>query len=181
MHNSANAAKSEKLGQHSRVATNSSSIFLRSGQALLDGYSDQAVGSDALDDFCNRAERIVLVDDDHGVRRTTQLILEDLGYEVESYANPLDAQKAMARDRRPIALLVTDYNMPGLTGFELAKLVRAERPEVPILLFSGWDEDNVETEINPNVRLPFLQKPYTLKGLARKIREILNLATAEVA
>ena len=87
----------------------------------------------------------------------------------------------MARDRRPIALLVTDYDMPGLTGFEFAKMVREVRPELPILLSSGWDEDSVETEITSNVKIPFLQKPYTLIGLAHKIREILNLATSEVA
>jgi len=180
MPNTANSTQNEYVDQPSSDAPKSSSIFIRSAQELLDTFSDQAGKSSLPDDFYNRAERIVLVDDDHSIRKATQLVLEDLGYEVEAYANALDAQKAMARDRRPIALLVTDYDMPGLTGFELAKMVRAERPDVPILLSSGWAEDSVETEINPNVKIPFLQKPYTLISLAHKIREILNLATAEV-
>ena len=176
-----NTARSQELGLISGCAPKSSSVFGRSAQELFDTFADQAGDSRALDDFPSRAERIVLVDDDHSMRRTTQLILEELGYEVEAYSNALDALETMARDRRPIALLVTDYDMPGLTGFEFAKVVRAERPEVPILLSSGWDEDSIETQINPNVKIPFLHKPYTLKGLAHKIREILNLATSEVA
>jgi CheY-like chemotaxis protein len=173
----ANTAKSEKLGQLSGSAPKTSSIFVRSTDELLDTFADQVGESHGLEDSQNRAERVVLVDDDHSLRRATQVILEDLGYEVVAYANALDALQAMVRDHRPIALLVTDYDMPGLTGFELAKMIRAERPEIPILLSSGWDEGSVETEIDPNVKIPFLQKPYTLIGLAHKIREILNLAT----
>jgi len=177
MHNPTNTAKSEKFEQ----PAGGSSVFVRSAEELVDTFADQAGESHALEDFHSRAERVVLVDDDRSIRRATQLILVDLGYEVETYANAPDALKAMARDRRPIALLVTDYDMPGLTGFEFAKMVREVRPEIPILLSSGWDENSVETEINPNVKIPFLQKPYTLIGLAHKIREILNLATSDVA
>ena len=181
MRNTTNTASSEKLGQPSNGAPKASAIFVRSAQELLDTFADQAGESRACHDFHSRAERIVLVDDEHSIRKTTQLILEDLGYEVEAYANALDALKAMTRDRRPIALLVTDYDMPGLTGFEFAKMIRAKRPEIPILLSSGWAEESVETEIDPNVKIPFLQKPYTLRILAHKIREILNLAASEVA
>ena len=181
MRNPTNTASSENFGQPSKGAPKDSSIFVRPAQELLDTFADQAGGSSACHDCHSRAERIVLVDDEHSIRKTTQLILEDLGYEVEAYANALDALKAMTRDRRPIALLVTDYDMPGLTGFEFAKMIRAKRPEIPILLSSGWAEESVETEINPNVKIPFLQKPYTLRILAHKIREILNLAASEVA
>jgi len=180
MRNTTNVGKSERLGQPSAGAPKSSSIFVPSAEELLDTFADQPGDSHALDHSPNRAERVILVDDDHSVRRTTQAILEDLGYEVVTYENAVDALNSIARDHRPIALLVTDYDMPGLTGLEFAKMVREVRPEIPILLSSGWDEDSIKTEVKPNVKLPFLQKPYTLRSLAHKIREILNLATSEV-
>lgn len=133
----------------------------------------------SLDESPFRMERIVLVDDDSSTRRTTQQILEALGYQVDAYSSGPEALRAILRDPRPISLLLTDYDMPGLTGYELAQLVRAEYPTIPILISSGWTEESIMSNVDPDNRPPFLQKPYTLKSLARKIREILDVSTPE--
>jgi CheY-like chemotaxis protein len=133
----------------------------------------------SFDESLFKMERIVLVDDDSALRRTTQQILETLGYQVDAYSNRPEALGAILRDPRPISLLLTDYDMPGLTGYELAQLVRAEHPTIPILISSGWTEESIMSDVDPHRRPPFLQKPYTLKSLARKIREILDVATPE--
>lgn len=123
-------------------------------------------------------QRIILVEDDSSVRKATQSILEALGYEVTAYANGTDAFAAIAEDSRPISLLVTDFNMPGLTGYELAQLVRAKRPGIPILIASGSDESSIFADVEPTIRPPFLAKPFNLKSLARKIRQILDVAAS---
>jgi two-component system cell cycle sensor histidine kinase/response regulator CckA len=133
----------------------------------------------SFDESLFKMERIVLVDDDSSIRRTTQQILETLGYQVDAYSNGPEALRAITRDSQPISLLLTDYDMPGLTGYELAQLVRAERPGIPVLICSGWPEESLMAAVNPDSRPPFLQKPYTLKSLARKIREILDASAPE--
>lgn len=126
-----------------------------------------------------RTERVILVDDDSGLRGATQQILEELGFEVEAFANGQQAIEAITRDNRPISLLLTDYNMPGLTGYQLAQLVRAKRPDIPILIASGSAEEVIRADFDQTLRPPFLQKPYSLRGLAHKVREILDLVTTD--
>ena len=93
---------------------------------------------------------------------------------MQAFANGQEAIEAIAKDARPIALLLTDYDMPGLTGYELAQRVQIERPEMPILIASGMDPDWIFAQVGPTVRSAFIQKPYSLKKLARTVRELLN-------
>jgi CheY-like chemotaxis protein len=146
---------------------------------LLGGLPDDLRDDIAFEESDARTERVILVDDDSSVRRATQQILEYLGFEVQAYPDGQTAFQAIAQDRRPISLLVTDYNMPGLTGYELAQLVRTQRPGVPILIASGADEDSILAEVDPSEMPPFIQKPYSLNSLATKVREILDLARTE--
>ncbi len=132
---------------------------------------------ESFDAVPGAAERIVVVDDNANIRRLAQQILEEAGYEVEAYASGPEALAAIARDSRPISLLVTDFEMPEFTGYELALRVRAERPEMPVIIASGLPEDNVMPDGELRVRFPFLPKPYSLRSLARKIREVLELTT----
>jgi FixJ family two-component response regulator len=73
-----------------------------------------------------------------------------------------------------IDLLVTDVMMPGMGGRELAKKLSALRPEIGVLYLSGYTEEAVVT---PEALVPgasFLQKPFTLQNLAKKVREVLR-------
>ena len=148
-------------------------------QRLLSCVSGEISDDFTFEDSDARTERVILVDDDSRVRNATQQILEYLGFEVQAYPDGQTAFQAIAQDCQPISLLMTDYNMPGLTGYELARLVRTQRPGVPILIASGADEDSILAEVDPSEMPPFIQKPYSLNSLATKVREILDLATAE--
>ncbi len=173
------AASNEDFAGLSTTSPRVSAIFARPDRELFETASSNAFEMQVFDEFPCGAERIVLVDDDSSIRRATRQILEELGYEVEVYPNGSDALVAITRDPRPISLLVTDYNMPGLTGYELAQRVRAERPGIPILISSGSPVESIMPEADSSATLPFLPKPYTMKSLAHKIREILDVATAE--
>jgi CheY-like chemotaxis protein len=119
-------------------------------------------------------ERIALAEDDPLIRRTIQHLLEELGYQVEAYTSGTEVLEAMSRDDSPIELLLTDHEMPGLTGYELAQQFRAEHPRVHVLLASGCPKESIVPSGAPQDWPPFLQKPYCLTTLARTLRDVLD-------
>lgn len=125
-------------------------------------------------------ERIVLAEDDPGVRRATLMILKDLGYEAEAYASGWEALAALENDDRPIGLLLTDFEMPGLTGYELARQLRALKPHAKVLLTSGSAEETIARGVKPEDWPPFLPKPFTYHSLGRKLREVLDVPERSV-
>jgi len=129
-------------------------------------------------DSLQGTERIALAEDDPGVRQATLLILEDLGYEVEAYPSGPDFLEALAKDDRPVELLLTDFDMPGLNGYELARQLRALRPDARVLLTSGLPEESILPRVKPADWPPFIPKPYTCRSLSHKLREVLDESTA---
>jgi PAS domain S-box-containing protein len=110
--------------------------------------------------------RALLVDDEHLVRMSTADMLTDLGFEVVETASAEDALKLIRQDEA-FDLLVTDHLMPGMTGVELARIVKAERPSMPILLVSGYAEGE---GLEPS--LPRLAKPFRADELAARLEQI---------
>ncbi len=113
-----------------------------------------------------RAGKVLLVDDEEIVRTSTADMLCDLGYEVIEAAS---AEAALARIAAGLApdLLITDHLMPGMTGTELVRRLRVERPGLPALLVSGYAE--VE-DLAPD--LPRLAKPFRQADLAASIASL---------
>lgn len=118
----------------------------------------------------DRAERALgtalLVDDDPLVRASTADMLAELGYEVMEASSGEDALRFF-RDDRPFDVLVTDHLMPGITGTELARLVRVSRPAMPILLVSGYGERD---GLDPD--MPRLAKPFRKDELASSLASL---------
>jgi two-component system cell cycle sensor histidine kinase/response regulator CckA len=82
---------------------------------------------------------------------------------------------AIARDYKgPIHLMITDVVMPQMSGAKLAEDLAAERPQMKVLFVSGYAENTVLRHGKIDVTSRFLQKPFSLKALARKIREVLD-------
>jgi CheY-like chemotaxis protein len=85
----------------------------------------------------------------------------------------MDALEALARDRS-FDLLFTDVVLPkGLSGVELARQARAFKPEIRVLLTSGYSEEVFEAHGRPDENTPLLRKPYKRKELAEALREAL--------
>ncbi len=85
-------------------------------------------------------ERVLLVDDDEAVARLTLRVLERLGYRVTMHTSSLEALKAFRADPEAYRLLVTDMSMPQMTGDRLAEAVAAIRPDMPIIICTGFSE-----------------------------------------
>jgi CheY-like chemotaxis protein len=108
------------------------------------------------------------VDDDPLVAGSTVSLLEDLGHEVVEAHSAREALRlldvGLAAD-----LLITDYAMPGMTGIELVREVRRNRPRLPILLATGY----AGSEDADNLDIARLGKPYTQDQLAAEIARLL--------
>jgi CheY-like chemotaxis protein len=119
-------------------------------------------------------ETILLVEDELPVRALSRRILEKYGYRVLEAGNGAEALEVARASTGPIHLILTDLVMPDMSGSELASGVLALRPGVRVLYMSGYTDDSVvRNGLLAQGRL-FLQKPFTPKTLARKVREALG-------
>ncbi|MDH3255394.1 MAG: response regulator [Acidobacteriota bacterium] len=118
------------------------------------------------------AEKILLVEDDSAVRTLATAILKGKGYEVLAADNPNTAL-TLATDSS-IDLLVTDIVMPGMNGVELAERLTARRPDLKVLLLSGYAERAIIEDKLADPRTPFLGKPFKVADLLAKVREVLD-------
>jgi CheY-like chemotaxis protein len=119
------------------------------------------------------AETILLAEDELEVRRVAREVLELSGYTVLEAHGADDALRIVDQRAAPIDLLLSDVIMPRLNGPELADQVRCKYPHMRVLYMSGY-ADNSVTRVLASDAL-FLQKPFTPAGLARKVREALDL------
>jgi PAS domain S-box-containing protein len=114
-------------------------------------------------------ETVLVVEDDADVRQVAVSTLESLGYRVRESESAEAALSALENGTQ-IDLLFSDVSMPGnLNGADLARMVHRLRPDMPILLTSGYVDDAVEVE---NVEL--IPKPYAAEDLAQRIRSLLG-------
>jgi CheY-like chemotaxis protein/two-component sensor histidine kinase len=112
---------------------------------------------------------ILVVDDDALIAASTVDMLEDLGHDVIDANCGADAL-AILRGSRRFDLMVTDYSMPKMTGTQLAAAAREIKPDLPILLATGYADMPAGSELN----LPRLGKPYQQDQLAAEIAKILR-------
>jgi PAS domain S-box-containing protein len=111
---------------------------------------------------------VVLVDDEPLVRTSTADLLSEMGFEVAEFASAEEAEARLEAGLRA-DLVVTDHLMPGMTGTEFAQRLRVSRPQLPVLLISGYAEaSGVDTN------LPRLTKPFRHADLAAIIGTLID-------
>jgi CheY-like chemotaxis protein len=119
-------------------------------------------------------ETVLVAEDDEAVRLLARLALERHGYAVLAAKDGAEALAIVRSHRGPIHALVTDMLMPGMSGPDLAARVVALRPEVKVLLVSGYSEETIAGHGELGARPAFLEKPFTTEALARKVRLLLS-------
>jgi PAS domain S-box-containing protein len=125
-------------------------------------------------------ERILFVDDEEPLVYLGKQMLERLGYQVEGKSNSLDALEAFQSNPDDFDLVITDMTMPNMTGEVLAKEIVKIRPDMPIILSTGFTEQVTEEKVKAWGVGAFAVKPLELKYLARTIRGLLdNMPVAE--
>jgi CheY-like chemotaxis protein len=119
-------------------------------------------------------ERILLCEDDQGVRLFSSETLRDLGYEVIEARDAADAM-AMMEEHKPVDLLFTDIVLPGgQTGADLAREARKLQPGLKVLFTTGYARSALDKEATGEKGIELLLKPFGVDELAARIRQILG-------
>jgi two-component system cell cycle sensor histidine kinase/response regulator CckA len=142
-------------------------------------YLPQASTSDALPEknYASKIPRggdetILLVEDEHSVRRLSHDILAEYGYEVIEAENGQEAIEIFGKRQNAIHMLVTDVIMPGSDGVHLAEQILKLKPGLPVLFMSGYIGESKVWDCL--TEMEFLQKPFVPIELALKVRQLLD-------
>ncbi len=119
-------------------------------------------------------EQILIVDDDDAITQLNQKILTGLGYTVTASTHPNDILHLFQENPAKYDLLITDMTMPDMTGEELARQILSVRPEMPIILCTGYSEKMNEEKAKALGICRYLVKPLVTKDLAVAVRNVLD-------
>lgn len=120
------------------------------------------------------SETVLLVEDEESVRQLVRETLEARGYKVLEAQDGEFALRLVSEHTSEIHMLITDVVMPGMSGRELSARLCASHPHTKVLFLSGYTEDAIVHEGVLEPGTAFLQKPFTLQMLSRKVREVLG-------
>jgi CheY-like chemotaxis protein len=120
------------------------------------------------------SERIMLVDDEAPMVKAGEQILKRLGYDVETKLNAAEALAAFRDQPDRYDLVMTDMTMPKMTGEGLARALMGIRPDVPIIICTGFSHQMDEEKALAMGIKAFVMKPFAVKGLAETIRSVLD-------
>jgi CheY-like chemotaxis protein len=145
-------------------------IYLPSLQEILEPDATQ----EPPEKLANGSETVLVVEDESAVRSFTRMVLQRSGYQVIEASNGEAALSLSREHPGEIQLLVTDMVMPGMGGREVGEALEQMRPGVRVLYLSGYTENAIAQRGTLGTELPFLQKPFTMEALLRKVRQVLD-------
>ena len=125
-------------------------------------------------DDVSGSETVLIVEDDDGLRKLAQEVLQSYGYRILAAENGEEALMVGKEHEGPIHLLLTDVVMPKMGGKEAADRLQPLYPQMKVIYMSGYTDNAI---IHHGVLAPglnFFQKPFSAEGLARKVREVLD-------
>ena len=125
-----------------------------------------------------RGETICVVDDEHMVAHVTRLSLEHFGYRAIVFNSPERCYEALKEDPDSCVLLLSDQTMPGMTGLELSARIREFRPNLPIVIMSGYFSQISRRTLDDIGNIKLLAKPFTMPELARIVHRALHQEAA---
>lgn len=119
-------------------------------------------------------ERILLIDDEAAIARMEEIMLRRMGYETTAETSSLNAIELFKAGPDRFDLILTDMNMPGMTGLELSKAIREIRKDIPIIICSGFNEQVDEDNIAGFDIQGYVSKPVGKHELTLAIRRVLD-------
>jgi CheY-like chemotaxis protein len=119
-------------------------------------------------------ERILVVDDETGLAAACTRILKRMGYDAQGKSKPLEALETFRKQPDQFDLVITDLTMPAMTGLQLAGELRRIRPDIPVILCSGFTSAMIMEQIEAAGISDFIMKPIVKRKLARVVRKVLD-------
>jgi two-component system cell cycle sensor histidine kinase/response regulator CckA len=144
----------------------------QAGETALSGRPE-ALEAPAARDLTG-ADTILLVEDEDPVRIFGARALRNKGYTVLEARSGEEALELMDNTGEPISLLITDVVMPKMDGPGLVREVRQTHPDMKVIFISGYTEDSFRQHLDADSDIHFLPKPFSLKQLATKVKEVLS-------
>jgi PAS domain S-box-containing protein len=120
------------------------------------------------------SERILFVDDEELLVEVGVEMLRDLGYDAVGFTRPAEALDLFLERPDEIDLVITDMTMPGMTGDQMAVEMMQHRPDIPIVICTGFSKRMTAIQSTSTGIRAFLMKPVTVEELSRTIREVLD-------
>jgi CheY-like chemotaxis protein len=118
--------------------------------------------------------KILFVDDEQDIAALSVHLLERLGYSVDALTHPLEALEKLTKAPDGYDLVITDMTMPKMTGIRLAENIKAIRPDIPIILCTGFNKMEIQDQIeNRNINA-ILKKPVHLREFSETITRLMN-------
>jgi len=117
---------------------------------------------------------VLVADDDPTVRRVTRQMLEPMGFSVAEAADGIDAVREFESHREELVLILLDMTMPRMSGEETFRELRRLDPSIPVLLMSGYNEQDATTRFTGKGLAGFLQKPFRTAALRDKVRGVVE-------
>ena len=124
-----------------------------------------------------RSEHVLYVDDEEGLVLLATRMLKRLGYRVSGYTDPTRALADFCRNPKEFDAVVTDLSMPHMSGFDLATQILAIRPDIPVVVSSGYVKPEDQEKAERLGIHQMIQKPYTLELLQQTLDQFFELAT----
>lgn len=119
-------------------------------------------------------ERIMFVDDEEPLTMLAAEIFSSYGYTIDTFTDPVLALTSFVENPDAYSMLITDMAMPSLSGVELSQKIMVTKPDLPIILCSGFSKD-INKEISMEISFrKYFQKPIVMSKLVRSVREILD-------
>jgi nitrogen-specific signal transduction histidine kinase/CheY-like chemotaxis protein len=118
--------------------------------------------------------RVLVVDDEGDVRRTAQAMLEEVGFEVVAAADGAEGVEVFLAQRGRLGAVLLDMTMPRMGGEEAFRQMHRIDPSVPVILMSGFDEQEAVARLEGRGLAGFIRKPYRLQALVAKLREAID-------
>lgn len=124
-------------------------------------------------DYLGNGEKVVLVEDNNLIRRTTKNMLIQLGYDVHDYSNGNEILNNMEDVFENMDILFTDVMMPNINGYDLYKLLKIHRPDLKVIFSTGYVNEIIEKHTTNNNNAYLLPKPFNMSQLAKKIHQAI--------
>ncbi|MCL1980792.1 MAG: PAS domain S-box protein [Proteobacteria bacterium] len=121
------------------------------------------------------SEHILVVDDEKEIRETCKMMLSHLGYTVTTTGNPQEVMTLIKHAEPPVDLVLTDQTMPKMTGIDLTREIRRLRPEISVILCTGYSDRLNNVIAREAGACDLLMKPMDLRGLGSAVRSTLDL------
>ena len=140
--------------------------FKKKSEPIQEGISDLGLKKGI--------ETIFLVEDDQAILKMTEKMLKQLGYQVRTAQTPQEAINIAHEGISPIHLLITDVVMPDMSGPELTEKLQTVFPNLKVLYMSGYTSNVIAHQGVLDEDVHFIQKPFSIKDLSTKVRNILE-------